>query len=157
MLRVGLSISLILSMVPGPWLCCCTAARLVSAAGLGRPSARPGAADPARQHDCCCCCHQTASPVRDKAVVPQRDGPAPARPTCPCRQRQFDLVSLPPAQGAAGRLPLLMHDTQGAPAAPAFSGCVSALSSYQEGREAERNLPFLTARDILRALHILRC
>jgi hypothetical protein len=155
MFRVGLSICLMLSVAQGPWLCCCTVARLFLAAGLGRAAGPPREASPSR-HDCCCCCHDGQSSGHGNTAGPQRPGPAPARHPCPCRQHRPDLTSLVPPQGPATSPSLVTYNIP-APAAVVLPASLPAPDSCLHGGGTERDLPFLTARDILRALHILRC
>jgi hypothetical protein len=154
MFRVGLSITLVLSMMPGPWLCCCTAARLSTAAGLGQREARPQASPSPRKHGCCCC-HDDTQPAGGKDARPASQGPLPVRHHCPCRERQSDQAVLPPA-GAVSAQSHFPHDAPATPAAGAVTSLPARVARLH-GEGAGRHLPFLSARDILRALHVLRC
>ena len=151
MVRNLLSICLILTTLTGQCLCCCTAARLLEPKSAPDQARRPIPA--------CCCCDlgQPASGSRAVVVKERREkSPSPAQPRCPCREQksQTTMADSSGTQGAWHMASMLQSALDAASIATAASPTAEGRSPVSAGR---RHLPFLTAQDILRALHILRC
>jgi hypothetical protein len=161
MMRIGLSVYLILVTLAGPALCCCSLRGLTKFATqpadrAGRQtSAEPPPATPPEDGGCCCCHHQKPAPT---PKPPKSDDPPLRQPTdpCPCRHHASQ-PALPSSQAdsAAPWLfsPVFLALLSFAPVALAGSvadGLTGAAVS-SAGR------PFLTAQDMLRAHHLLRC
>lgn len=144
MFRIGLSVYLMLATLTGPWLCCCR---------LPRFSARfvvllqNDKAKPAESH-CCCCQHHV--PVKDS------EPPNPPKaPTCPCQSNRPALVVLE-SDGARQ-----LHRNSNSQAVDLLDcDSLSAVVMAPVGlmlTSSPLSAPVLTGRDILSALHILRC
>jgi hypothetical protein len=146
MLRLVTSICLILAILAGQCLCCCTGSRLLASAidsGKDVPSSSSG-----------CCCHRMAL-----AQSKPTNGPSPKRETpqrpCRCRDRQAVVTAVVNPSSIAKDL-----RSQNYPATAEYFPVI--LADYSASPDlvlltAIPPLPFLTAQDILRALHILRC
>jgi hypothetical protein len=153
MVRIGLSLYLMLAAAAGPWLCCCTTERL--AARFAFPTKQSS-------HNGCCGDHQTAKGSQKHRTPEQSpsDEDQPGCPSCPCQEegarlavlasldssevaKEFQSRHIP--QGLVGLVPLVPT-----------AHCLSADGDPETSGEAVR-LPFLSAQDILHALHILRC
>jgi hypothetical protein len=144
LLRIGLSVYLMLATLVGPWLCCCQPPRLSArfVALLRNEEAKS-----AENHHSCC---QHQAPVNDSQPTN-----TPKAPSCPCQGNRPALVT-PVSDGTrqlhrdsnAQAVDLLDHDSLSGVLMPSFGLTLtsSLLSS-----------PFLTGRDILSSLHILRC
>src|SRR5262245_15165910 len=79
---------LVLVTFAGPWLCCCTFARLAAHASTPAVPAAPAVPS------CPCCCHEDADKVTFPADEPA--APSPKVPDCPCRHGTAgQVVSLP--------------------------------------------------------------
>jgi hypothetical protein len=155
MLRTGLLVYLILSMLPGPWLCCCTL-RHRAASPRQAVSAQPS--QPISPGPRSCCYHHTAPTSRQtegRAAPVQRPAdPAP----CPCRQRSSQPAVLPAADSSLTQQSLAAHaPTFGAAASDVLLPTAQPPGEAQPGPRFGADLPCQTGRDILRALHILRC
>lgn len=152
MFRVGLSIYLALVTLAGPWLCCCTAAR--ATAGLLRsPAGQPE--QPKDDRPACCCHHDAQRPTQPAPERPARENSG--RRDCPCGRDPNRVVFALDAESA--------RHLQPAPVAPkpvdllavpvtCFTTPADCLAPVPRER---RGLPFLTASDLLRLLHVLRC
>jgi hypothetical protein len=155
-LRVAVSAYLMFVTAAGPWLCCCTTARLAT---LFRPSAADTHhTTPAHP----CCCRDADGPDRDAAPSrserprePQdRDGHK-----CPCRQNgSRDTAGLPPSADRDGQA-LARQTLQGAPdfVAPHVCGTSPLCPGNHLAPPDLPAFPFLTAQEILRAHHNLLC
>jgi hypothetical protein len=149
MVRVGMSLYLMLVMVAGPWFCCCSFTRL---AGWLLTPAPPTKTSPAADAHACCRPH----PVPDKSPKkPER----PHRPTCPCQER-----SSPPSSLSLLESELTKHserpklDPSGSHLDLASSTMMAISPAGIIHVPCETAAPhFLTARDMLRAHHVLRC
>lgn len=91
-MRNVLAVQLIATMLAGPWLCCCTVARLVPG--------RAAAPDTAQMsHACCGHAARHAPASDDPAPKPRGDRPADKAP-CPCKDKsRTQEVTLPPPDG----------------------------------------------------------
>jgi hypothetical protein len=147
MMRAVLASYLVLATAAGPWLCCCTANRLAALAAA--PQVPVTAVEPT-PHAAGCCCHGKPAPEKRTPVVPAR----PALPSCPCGEGRptaavlvsTEATSLSQADGQPEYWTSLVLPA----ACPASIG--------DERLWAENTVwPFVTARDILHAQHILRC
>jgi hypothetical protein len=147
MFRVAVATYLMLVQFAGPLLCCCSTPRAAPSA------AQAPAAQPSPSGHSCCGSHATKA---DRQHAPA--GPQPCeRRDCPCQQGS-DRLAVLPAQAAEAVKQLQQRDVAPvllAPSALSVDGC--PLPGALQASEAPRAFPFLTADDILRALHILRC
>ncbi len=150
MIRLGLVTYLVIATFAGPLLCCCTTARLV--AGFASPASRDQSQSrPAKTG----CCRHSSTAHNDKAPA---DKHQPDCPQCPGKQdcvqpvlsnAELDgsnLVNLRPLP-SDWVLPALLADIQSSLTLSAFRAAAGDLSL----------LPFLSTRDILFRLHMLRC
>jgi hypothetical protein len=147
MVRIGFTLYLVVSTAVGPSLCCCLPGDLLA---LCTSSARHR-----------CCGHHAATRRHQQAKTEQpRETPAPApQKDCPCKAVEPQPAALTPSHpspaseytrssmlphGASVGVPLLgaAHLTPHSPV-QAPGQCIT--------------FPFLSSREILRALHILRC
>lgn len=152
MVRIVLSLYLMFLAMAGQWLCCCTTAHL--AALITSPTKQ--------LHHVGCCGHRQAAPDTQKHRTPEQrtgDHDPLGRPACPCQEdgsRQMPLVSL---DSEVAKQLQSRHISQPlvelAPVAP------TALSLLSDGDRQTSGegilLQFLSAQDILRAHHKLRC
>ena len=146
--RFVLAIYLSLHTIVGPWLCCCS---LTIFASNSPTSAGPQAARPPQKHSCCQC---EGEPTR-----PDDGGESdsPSRPhSCPCQKSQSEIASALPSSTLAEQISLRQGFHEWLLAAFSVTAVPSA-----DGRPIalyEGNaLPFLTADDLLRLHHVLRC
>ncbi len=158
MLRIGLSMYLVLATAAGPGLCCCLPARLLTELLASRSSGSEQVAG--ASHQSCGCHHDHgAVPHGHKSPSPDQDKPGcPDCPSCPCKQPGLD-TSLPP-QDAEQLNNVLVRSFLDVPAglAPAAPlTCFVFLCVAPPGWGDGTALPFLSARDYLATLHILRC
>lgn len=151
MLRIGLTLYLMLAMLAGSALCCCMAEQL--RAVFARTS-KQGTRAP-------CCNHQESTrPSQQRALQQCPDKKDHSdRSECPCQGHRCQETALAalessPAKQFQSRLSLL-GPTELLAALP----FALAVSSERECRPPKESmpLPFLTAQDILRTLHMLRC
>jgi hypothetical protein len=146
MTRVVVAAYLMFAQLAGPLLCCCTLLR------AGPPAAATRASGPAPSQ-CPCCCDHEPSPAPEDA--PARPQPTERR-DCPCQQgpSRTPFLSDQPEP-----LKPLLERPEGliylAPPA-LFSACCVGQAAFLSPPEGMA-LPFLSADDLLRALHILRC
>ena len=132
MLRFVVTIQLALSLVAGPWLCCCVAARLV---GESR------AANVAPQKPCPNCQHESIPSQDDSPAVPCK---------CPCKERAM-LANSAPDAGVADSL-VAFEPVAVPPAATPAPGMARLELAFPPPR-----LPTLSTADILFSHHNLRC
>lgn len=146
MFRLVLIHHLVLSLLVGPMLCCCTTARVAgetgAQSGIGSTGAKPG------QKHCC---------GEQKSKEPSRSAPGekPSDPgQCPCKDAPAKAVTIPEAPLASAHtfalltagfatfdLPVTLDLLSAERSAPRFDHCSSSLSTA----------------DLLFAHHNLRC
>lgn len=147
MLRRIVTVYLMLVLMAGPGLCCCCCifSQAVAAAAVStNDSAEP------KPSGCCSCCAE--EPASCPPASTKEDSPRPVKRECPCRQNlEFLLVAVPaPVSVLADQASFLFVEFL-----PALSpGFVPASFHSNPG---DSLLPFLTAQDLLRAHHQLRC
>jgi hypothetical protein len=148
MFRAGLSIYLAVMTLVGPWLCCCSAARVA-----GNPA--PTAAAPAdADEDLAPCCrrHHATRPVQPAGQRPHRDGPE-----CPCSKDPSRTAIAPDAESARLLRPATATlNPVDVPAVLPAASTPGADGLAPVPRERQP-MPFWTAHDLLRILHLLRC
>jgi hypothetical protein len=150
MLRIALAAYLSAVTLAGPWLCCCTGLRVLASLlpGLTTAAEQEAGKLPA------CCQHHVSS----KTAVPE-PGEQPPDPDCPCHKHQERVAAVPPAQAtpadglarddaAAGGWMLV--------AVPVAAGWVASCGGHRDS-DLQVDLPFLSAQDLLRAHHLMRC
>ena len=151
MVRIGISIYLMLATLAGPWLCCCTPTRLL--ASLAH-SGKAGQSQP--------CCRHHPSAAGEQHTGPKkspRNQKQSGHPACPWQENRSEPVGFfSPDSESAKQLqpryfPCSLKDG---------SGVLPTIAMlYVEGTtklpQEPGALPFLTAQDILRSLHIMRC
>ncbi len=144
MLRRGVVICLIGVLAAGPWVCCCTAARLSSCL-TASPAAVPG--PPAQPDLPPCCQHERTTP----ATCPCCPAPdqQPQGPGCPCKH-DTDRTTLATAPAAAKTV-----EAQLAPLVPAALSCRAVGPAVAPTPCLA--LPFWTSGDLLCRCHLLRC
>lgn len=145
MVRIGLCLYLALSGLAGPWVCCCTAERL--------------AAVFATQSSPLHCCGHRQSTTRSQkhGTLRQRTGDEvpPGRHSCPCEQSSSHQVLLVSLNSEVGKQDQFQHSLQ---ALLGFLLYVPPTAERETLITAQGvHLPFLSAQDILRTLHKLRC
>jgi hypothetical protein len=157
MLRTGVAVYLMFMSVAGPWFCCCTASR------VGRWLDNFVLVEPeSTQPPCCPCCKLRHNKKRSNSVHLEGETPDSQKPIpchCPCREHRLNESRLLPLNSLA--LELVYSFTRCERglescvplAIPLISASVHALSPDRE----DPLLPFLPAKAILHALHILRC
>jgi len=142
--RIGLSVYLMLVTLAGPWLCCCQLPRLSArfVVLLQNEKAKPAGSN-------CCRCQQPV-PVKDS----EPSNP-PKAPTCPCQSNHPALVLLQSDEARqlhrdsnAQAVDLLDCDSLPEVVTPSVGLMLTS---------SPRSSLVLTVRDILSALHILRC
>lgn len=149
MFRLGLVTYLVIAMLAGPALCCCTTARLLASLG---PSATKTAQD-CSNHTSGCCRHSDPA-QKDKAPAEKdhSDGPQ-----CPCKQ-DGSQPALSPVEldGASALLRTVVSDWFALPLVGDTSGLT--LGVLRPAAAGDRWLvPFLSTQDILFGHHMLRC
>jgi hypothetical protein len=153
MARIGLTLYLMLATVAGPWLCCCTAGQLPV-------SFSPTTPEPSVPHTCCGCgAAPSGEPAANDEQAPDNPSP-PAAPDgpCPCRKGLQKLSPLAKPVRSPGVEPGGSFESLYPFEAGTFF-TVSSLDPRDQGRVPGEPItfPFYGPRDILRALHILRC
>lgn len=140
MFRLALAACFLTTTVAGPWLCCCTASAWAEA---GRKSGAVQGAS-AKLTPACCCQEQSNGQKQDRS-------PAGG---CPCQQHrtQSVLMTVPAACEVHG---LTAVDW------PSVATTSSSLATQPSGplrcvRECAV-FPYMTGREVLRAVHVLRC
>ena len=142
MVRIGVVVYLVLATAAGPAVCCCTMNRLFafSSQGWSTTSSHHG------------CCNRHGKDGRRPGEVPKR------RPDCPCQDSPRDSAYLAAAKS------LVPEDAARSLNLPGAAGMVGSALPHslapgaiiQVPRESIA-FPFHDARQVLRALHILRC
>jgi hypothetical protein len=151
MLRIAVASYLMIVTAAGPWFCCCAPARF--AAFLTHPCIEKPVTE---QCSSCCCKHHDQGSSGPQA--PDEPVKVPARPGCPCRGDSAQLIALPPALEGTNPLPIGELSERVTGVAPCFStDAIEAPCSSSLFWGARRAHPFLSADDLLRALHNLRC
>jgi hypothetical protein len=150
MVRVGMSLYLMLVMAAGPWFCCCSFTRLAGWLLAPLPSTKTSPA--AGAHACC-----RPHPVPDKSSKkPDR----PHRPTCPCQERSSTSSALSVLESEIkrgdGERPKLDPSGSHLDLASSALSAIFPAGIIQVPCESAAS-HFLTARDMLRAHHVLRC
>jgi hypothetical protein len=142
--RIVLAIYLSLHTIVGPWLCCCS---LVTFASFNPASAGPPAARPPQKHSCCRCEGEPGRPDDGGD-----ESGSPSRPhSCPCQKSQAEIASVLPSSPIAEQDSLREGFHEWLLAAVPSAG--SRLIARYDGNAS----PFLTADDLLRTHHVLRC
>jgi hypothetical protein len=149
MLRTGISIYLAVMTLAGPWLCCCSAARVTAKPAPSTASSRPDA-----DEDLPPCCRRPHAP---RPAQPAGDRPHRDGPKCPCSK---DPSRTAPATDAES-VRLLRPSTATLNPVDVLAVLPAVLTPAAEGlapvpRERQAP-PFWTAHDLLRTLHLLRC
>jgi hypothetical protein len=150
MFRVALAVCLAAWSVFGPVVCCCLAA--TCATRMSGPAAAGDSPAPASAPALCCCCEPSTESLPAASESPA-DGD---RPSCPCKKQQHQLEALAPAAPSSAK-PLPgspTHEVLGPAADPAEGVILFSDATLPEGQTLS---PYASGRDILRALHILRC
>lgn len=147
MLRAGLNLYLMFATLAGPWLCCCTTARLgdqlVSLVKKGYHGSSS------------CCCKHASEPQNKR----NSDNSQPSKvPPCPCQENRSHLVPLST---------LDCEETRQTRQADGFQRIIETLGALPATGvlglndcllpDETRDLPFLMSRMILRTFHIMRC
>jgi hypothetical protein len=156
--RCALVLYLILHTTAGPWVCCCTLFRV---AGAVSEWAEPVADEPAEQPaPKCSCCHTSESDSDTSTGKSSAAGkPSPSqRPCCPCHQDATELpAQVVPALSASDVLALEQSFRSGLTAAFTVDVAFGTAGDPLDASFVENVFPFLTAQDILRTHHVLRC
>jgi hypothetical protein len=157
--RCALAIYLILHTTAGPWVCCCT---LFQVAGVVSAWAEPAAVDEPAEEPApkCSCCHTSESDSAKSAGKSNDAGkPGPSqRPCCPCHQDAAELpAQVVPALSASDVLALEQGFRSALAAAFTVDIALSTAGAPLDASLDENLFPFLTAQDILRTHHVLRC
>lgn len=146
MIRIGLAIYLIFATVAGPWFCCCSATRLANALGqLTR--ARESHVNSCSQRSGCCSCRHAAQQGSDES---------PPKPRCPCHDKHGAKVAPTSGFDIVKWVRLSLGESAGGPLVP-VSACKAPLPLQPDSGASSSVLPFLTAQDMLRALHNYLC
>ncbi len=147
MFRLVLTYQLVLGLLVGPMLCCCTAARLGHEAGT---TARSQLASEKSGRKSCC------GEERSQGSHQKAPGEKPSDPSkCPCKDGAAKAVTVP--EGASAQADLLSHLGE-VLAALDLPACLdAAVTPLREGKPADRGSSFLSVADILFAHHNLRC
>lgn len=113
MLRLVITHQLVLSLLVGPMLCCCTTARLASDASAARAA---GPADASRPKHCCGGGHKPSD--RDRHAPGERSPGDPVK--CPCKDYPAVVAVTESTAGLADLSSLLAASdaTPGLPASP---------------------------------------
>jgi hypothetical protein len=146
MLRLVVTHQLVLSLLVGPMLCCCTTARLGSDASSARVA---GTADTSRPKHCC---GEGQKPSdRGRHAPGERSPSDPVK--CPCKDYPAVVAVSEPTAGSADLSSLLAASdaTHGLPAAP-----VRPVTTRPPPRFDLRSSSTLTA-DLVFSHHNLRC
>jgi hypothetical protein len=152
MARLAVVAVLAALQLASPLLCCCSAARVAG------PATRAAKA-PSEPSDLCPCCHKAAQDEESPTASDQPQKPQPpARPACPCRQHPARNAALAP-DAEAGKQFQHRQPSQDLSSLLSFAPVVIALVPAGNGlaQSDTGTRPFLTADEILRAFHIMRC
>ena len=145
--RFVLAIYLSLHTIVGPWLCCCS---LTTFAANSSASFGPETRHSPKKHSCCQCEGEPSRPVEKGESSP------PSRPhSCPCQQSHSDIASALPSSTFAEQVSLQQgfHERLLA----VFSHTTLPGGSRRSAVYDGNALPFLTADDLLRTHHVMRC
>jgi hypothetical protein len=153
MMRVALSIYLMFATLAGPWLCCCSITRMVHLLA----SLCPQEAQPPTET----CCHSKASLPAVPDTEHQRSD-EPGRPgdeePCPCQHKGSPAaLTLPTNQTTCQDLLLARADELVPSVAIPIVHVTTATSDPNSGPPGCLDAPFVSARDLLHSLHVLRC
>lgn len=147
MLRIVVIHQLVLSLLAGPMLCCCTTARLGhdTAARIAIPAEQP------KSHSCC-----GHSPPTSDTGSHKQGGDQPASPAkCPCKDAPATVVTVPPTTlASADSLSVLVAGTAYFDLPVALidcSGCVQTPPRFDYRTSS------LSTAELLYAHHNLRC
>ncbi len=149
MLRLAVVHQLVLSLVVGPMLCCCTTARL----GYDTGRSAPGHRHTSQSERKPCCGHDQPQPAGDKHDNGGRQPGEPAK--CPCKGVAAVDAAAPESSGSATHLLELLASFAASLDAPNLSAgpvvAAAALSPLDSGPAS------LLADQILFVHHNLRC
>ena len=151
MIRSGLTAYLVLAMLAGPALCCCTTPRFCASRSEVKGTQRHQADAPA--HPCCSHRNQHAG------KSPGENSNQPNAPNCPCHRQRADLATLSALTSELERqveAPLL---PSGPMESAAIISMVAPISSLIKIGPTHGSIafPFLTAQEILRTLCAFLC
>lgn len=147
MFRLVLTYQLVLGLLVGPMLCCCTAARLGHETGTVARS-QPASEKSGRKS----CCGEERSQGSDQKAP----GEKPSDPSkCPCKDSSAKVITVPEGASAQADSISLVGEALAALDLPA---CLDAvITPVREGRALDRGSSFLSVADLLFAHHNLRC
>ena len=154
MFRIGLCLYLVLVMLAGPAVCCCTSqrvmARLADEVGANKPQPTPVRT---------CCSHRAAGIERHRS---RRDSKKPVLPNplpCPCKEQGSQTTPLLSTDSQTIQQLLSKQFFQASPQVLTALPILDALAEQgNSGMLGDASaLPFLAVQDILHVLHILRC
>lgn len=149
MLRTVVTIYLSLATLAGPAVCCCSVFRFATPASAAHP-VRPPSND---ESGGCPHCHKHAAPTPPD--TPTKEPDRPRSPDCPCRSHAAQ-PAVPQAEAELGVvLTSVLSFADLVPAEIAATWIAVAPDLLPASQLAL--LPFLTAQDLLRAHHLLRC
>src|SRR4051812_22236748 len=103
-MRKALALYLVLVMLAGPWLCCCTTSRLSTL--LTPEPTQPDSNAPTS----CSCCHEDGSAQPEKDELP--GPPAQDPPSCPCHHQHTVMPALLPAEARTAEALCLIASPQ---------------------------------------------
>jgi hypothetical protein len=153
MVRIAVVTYLMVAQAAGSLVCCCTVARqAASPVRLADVKAhQPPSADPP------CCCHKDKGEQRGIPDSPVKSNPGGRG--CPCQRGPAKNAAVLSLDSGTGKPFQQRQLLQGAVDVLAFGppACPHASDARLPAVCEANALPFLTADDILRALHILRC
>jgi hypothetical protein len=147
MFRVVLIHQLVLSLLVGPMLCCCSAAHLGRANGTSTRQAQSG--EPARSG----CCESKRHPPEQKPTVPGKSKPGePSK--CPCKDAPAKEIAAPVAPSGTADLPIVVASGYlNFELPPTIDGMKGDLRAPRFDHRSSS----LSTSDILYAHHNLRC
>jgi hypothetical protein len=154
MIRIALSIYLTLATCAGPAFCCCAPPRL-----LPLLTGRAKSPIPSTRHSCCC--HDAPTSTQQQQLSSEGNSRKPACPKrgCPCQGDGSQRAALPTPHSEATQQTQQHHSLERQVETLLFLHPVAGLSLSRACQLPGDcpPMPFLTAEDILRAMHILRC
>ena len=157
-LRLGLTVYLMLATVAGPAFCCCLPghfAALWTAASAKHSESQ-------RTCSCPACCHEQApsEPSRQDVALPSRgQSNHPNDSQCPCKSAGAQAYAVVSINSVAAKQ---LQQLGGSERAADLVGSLGTVASGPTIQGIALGCdcliaPFQTPRDMLRALHILRC
>lgn len=158
MTRLGLILYLTLVTLAGPSLCCCTTAQVMAQLlprqsgqlASGHPGCPCRSSAPKSDHSAN---HQAASPSH----APDGNRPCDHDP-CPAKQHQSLPVVLPSRSDALRLLDCLDFVSLEVDLVNwDVTGILAAFHAALPSTQESHSFPFMTCRDILRAIQVLRC